>query len=308
MVVVLTGGTGGAKLIEGLVRELEPSQLTIICNTADDLVLHGLNISPDLDTIMYTLAGLNDREKGWGVAGDSFTVLEQLSRYGTDTWFKLGDKDIATHLLRTGLFRAGRALSDATRELAKRLAVKTILLPMTDQPVETRVVTADGEISFQEFFVKLRWEPDVKRVYYEGIDRSRPAPGVLEAIAAADKIIICPSNPVTSIGPILAVPGVRDALKAARAPVVGVSPMIGNSAVSGPAAKLMRAQGVASSATGIAALYRDFLDALLFDKADAEQSDKIRQIGVSPIETSVIMRSIGDKFRLAREVLAWKEK
>jgi LPPG:FO 2-phospho-L-lactate transferase len=308
MVVVLTGGTGGAKLIEGLVRELEPSQLTIICNTADDLVLHSLNISPDLDTIMYTLAGLNDREKGWGVAGDSFTVLEQLSRYGTDTWFKLGDKDIATHLLRTGLFRAGRALSDATRELAKRLAVKTILLPMTDQPVETRVVTADGEISFQEFFVKLRWEPDVKRVYYEGIDRSRPAPGVLEAIAAADKIIICPSNPVTSIGPILAVPGVRDALKAARAPVVGVSPMIGNSAVSGPAAKLMRAQGVASSATGIAALYRDFLDALLFDKADAEQSDKIRQIGVSPIETSVIMRSIGDKFRLAREVLAWKEK
>jgi LPPG:FO 2-phospho-L-lactate transferase len=308
MVVVLTGGTGGAKLIEGLVRELDPSQLTIICNTADDLVLHGLNISPDLDTIMYTLAGLNDREKGWGVAGDSFTVLEQLSRYGTDTWFKLGDKDIATHLLRTGLFRAGRALSDATRELAKRLAVKTILLPMTDQPVETRVVTADGEISFQEFFVKLRWEPDVKRVYYDGIDRSRPAPGVLEAIAAADKIIICPSNPVTSIGPILAVPGVRDALKAARAPVVGVSPMIGNSAVSGPAAKLMRAQGVASSATGIAALYRDFLDALLFDKADAEQSDKIRQIGVSPIETSVIMRSIDDKFRLAREVLAWKEK
>ncbi|HEY7167824.1 MAG TPA: 2-phospho-L-lactate transferase [Candidatus Binatia bacterium] len=308
MVVVLTGGTGGAKLIEGLVREHEPAQLTIICNTADDLVLHGLNISPDLDTIMYTLAGLNDREKGWGVAGDSFTVLEQLSRYGTDTWFKLGDKDIATHLLRTGLFRAGRALSDATRELAKRLAVKTILLPMTDQPVETRVVTADGEISFQEFFVKLRWEPDVKRVYYDGIDRSRPAPGVLEAIAAADKIIICPSNPVTSIGPILAVPGVRDALKAARAPVVGVSPMIGNSAVSGPAAKLMRAQGVASSATGIAALYRDFLDALLFDKADAEQSDTIRQIGVSPIETSVIMRSIGDKFRLAREVLAWKEK
>ncbi len=308
MLLVLTGGTGGAKLIEGLLREVDPARLTIICNIADDLVLHGLSISPDLDTIMYTLGGLSDTQKGWGVAGDSFVVLEQLRRYGAETWFQLGDKDIATHLTRTALLRAGHSLSDATRTLAAQLKIKSTLLPATDDPVQTRVVTPQGEISFQEFFVKMRWEPEVRRTYYSGVERSRPAPGVLESIATAEKIIVCPSNPITSIGPILAVPGIRDALKASTAAVVGVSPMIGNSAISGPAAKLMRSETVESSASGTARLYRDFLNALFIDAADAEQSAGIRDLGISPVVTSIIMGSIDEKRRLAREVLAWKGK
>jgi LPPG:FO 2-phospho-L-lactate transferase len=308
MLVVFTGGTGGAKLIQGLAQEIDPSQLTIICNTADDVVLHGLNVCPDLDTIMYTLAGMNDAAKGWGIEGDSFTVLAQLKKFGAEAWFSLGDKDLATHIIRTGLLREGRVLSEVTKRITKRLGIKAAILPMTDDAVETRVVTAEGEMSFQEYFVKHRWQPVVKKVFYAGIEESRPAAGVIKAIRDAQQIIICPSNPITSIGPILAVPGIRDAIKKASVPVIGVSPLIGGSAISGPADRLMRAQGWEPSATGVANAYRDFLHTLLIDTADEKLRDKIRELGIRAVATSIRMDSHSDRARLAREILALVEK
>ena len=308
MLVVLTGGTGGAKLIEGLSHEVDAAELTIICNTADDFVLHGLNISPDLDTITYTLAGMSDGAQGWGIRDDTFTALAQLEKLGGEAWFKLGDKDIATHLMRTQLLRKGLRLSDVTDKIRSHLGIKASILPMSDDPIETRVETAEGVISFQEYFVKQRWQPEVKRVFCDGVEKSRPAPGVIEAIGSAAGIIICPSNPVTSIGPILAVPGVRQALKQVTASVVGVSPMIGESAISGPAHRLMAAQCLAPSALGAASSYADFLDEFVIDHADEKQRGKLEALKIKVVATSILMKSLADKRRLAREVLALVEK
>jgi LPPG:FO 2-phospho-L-lactate transferase len=308
MLVVLTGGTGGAKLIEGLSYEIDPAQLTIVCNTADDFVLHGLNISPDLDTIMYTLAGLSDGEKGWGIQNDTFTVLSQLEKFGGEAWFKLGDKDIATHITRTRLLRAGLKLSDVTARLTNDLGIKARLLPMSNDAIETRVETPDGEISFQEYFVKQRWRPEVKKIFYAGVENSRTAPGVLETIRGAAAIIICPSNPITSIGPILAVPGIRDALNEVTVPLVGVSPIIGETAISGPAHKLMAAQGVEASALGAAKSYADFLDHFVIDREDENLRGKLETLGIKVVATSIRMNSLADKQRLARQVLALIEK
>ena len=308
MLVVLTGGTGGAKLIQGLSREVDCAELVIICNTADDFVLHGLHISPDLDTVMYTLAGISDPVKGWGVQDDTFTVLHQLEKFGAETWFKLGDRDIATHIMRTQLLRAGFRLSDVTERLRNGLGIKARLLPMSDDEIETRIETVEGEISFQEYFVKQRWQPEVKNVFYAGVEKSRPAPGVLEAINDAAKIVICPSNPVTSIGPILAIPGVRNVLAETKAPVIGISPMIGDSAISGPAHKLMAAQGFEPSTLGAAKGYGEFLDQFVIDRADEKLRGQIEALGIKVVATSVIMKSLDDKRRLAREVLALFEK
>ena len=308
MWVALTGGTGGAKLIEGLGREVDPAELTIICNTADDFALHGLNISPDMDTIMYTLAGLSDSAKGWGIQDDSFTVLAQLEKLGGETWFKLGDKDIATHITRTRLLRAGLTLAEVTDGLRRSLGIKARILPMSNHPIETRVETAHGEISFQEYFVKQRWQAAVKKVSYAGVEKSEPATGVLEAIREAAGVIICPSNPVTSIGPILAVPGVRDALNQVKAPVVGISPIIGESAISGPAHKLMAAQGIEPSAFGVAQAYADFLDHFVIDLEDRTLKSKLETLKFKVVISSVRMKSLADKRRLAREVLALLEK
>jgi LPPG:FO 2-phospho-L-lactate transferase len=308
MLVVLTGGTGGAKLIEGLSHEIDSAQLTIICNTADDFVLHGLNISPDLDTIMYTLAGLSDPERGWGIQGDTFTVLQQLEKLGGETWFKLGDKDIATHITRTRLLRAGLKLSDVTDRLREHLHIKARIFPMSNDGIETRVETPEGIIFFQEYFVKRRWQPEVKKVFYAGVKNSRPAPDVLDAIGAAAGIILCPSNPVTSIGPILAVPGVRNALKQVTAPVIGVSPIIGESAISGPAHKLMAAQGMEPSALGVAKGYADFLDQFVIDSEDEALTSKLETLGIEVVATSIRMKSLDDKQRLARQVLALVDK
>jgi LPPG:FO 2-phospho-L-lactate transferase len=307
MMTVLTGGTGGAKLIEGLILEIDPDGLVIVCNTADDSVLHGLYISPDTDTIMYTLAGLSDDRQGWGIRGDTFTVLEQLENYGCSTWFKLGDRDLATHILRTKLMRQGLSLAQATETLCRSLGVATKVIPMSDDRVETRIATADGDISFQEYFVKQKWHPEVRRVSYSGVATSRPAPGVLHAIREASAVIICPSNPVTSIGPILAVPGVRAALRETAAPVVAVSPMIGDTAISGPAHKLMAAQGFEASAYGIARGYADFLGAFVVDYADSDLKPRIAALGLSVHVTSIRMASVAEKRRLAREVLALVE-
>jgi LPPG:FO 2-phospho-L-lactate transferase len=308
MLVVLSGGTGGAKLIEGLSHEIDAAQLTVVCNTADDFVLHGLNISPDLDTILYTLAGMSDSAKGWGIQDDTFTILQQLEKFGGETWFKLGDRDIATHITRTSLLRAGLTLSDVTDRLRDSLGIKTRILPMSDDGIETRVETSEGEISFQEYFVKRRWQPDVKKIFYAGVAKSRPAPGVLEAIGNAAGIIICPSNPVTSIGPILAVSGIRDALKQVNVSIVGVSPMIGESAISGPAHKLMAAQGMEPSALGAAKGYADFLDQFVIDSDDEALTNKLETLGIRVAVTSIRMKSLADKRRLARQVLALVDK
>ena len=304
MLVVLTGGTGGAKLIEGLAAEIDPSELTIICNTGDDAVFHGLYVAPDIDTILYTLAGLNDAAKGWGIRGDSFVVLEQLRSLGNAAWFNLGDKDLATHITRTRMLREGLSLSEITDHLRRMLGVRSTILPMSDQRIETRVLTPQGEISFQEFFVKERWAPDVLSVGFSGAEKSRPAPGVLEAIQNAQAIIICPSNPITSIGPILAVPGIRSALSESKVPVVAVSPLIGKAAISGPAHKLMIACGFEASALGVAQCYADFIDTLLIAGDDYLLVSAIEQLRMNAIASDIRMPDLSAKRRLARQLLA----
>ncbi len=308
MLVVLTGGTGGAKLIEGLAAEIDPADLTIICNTGDDAVFHGLYVSPDIDTITYTLAGLSDSKKGWGIRGDTFTTLEQLRRLGNDAWFNLGDKDLATHITRTQLLNEGIKLSEVTERIRRQLGVQSRILPMSDDRVETRVQTLQGELSFQEFFVKERWARDVASVRFVGAEQAQPAPGVLDAIDHAQAIIVCPSNPITSIGPILAVPGIRAALKQTGAPVIGVSPIIGAAAISGPAHRLMVASGFAASAAGVAGCYADFLDTLLIADEDRAAGPAVEAFTIMPICTDIRMGDFAAKRRLAREVLALVKK
>ena len=308
MIVVLTGGTGGAKLIEGLAAELNAAEFTIICNTADDTVVHGLYVSPDIDTITYTLAGLIDSDKGWGVKDDTFAALEQLGRLSGETWFKLGDRDLAMHIRRTQLINQGLKLSEVTENLVQALGVRANILPMTNDKVQTRVNTRKGEISFQEFFVRERWGPEVTGVRFLGVEESRPAPGVLEAIRRARAVIICPSNPITSIGPILAVPGVRSAIAEVDAPVVAVSPLIGATAVSGPAHKLMNACGYAASCLGVARFYADILDRLFIAMEDQPVASSIEELFINPVCTNIRMTHAADKRRLAAEVLASLEK
>ena len=308
MLVVLSGGTGGAKLIEGLAAAIDPLELTIICNTGDDAVFHGLYVSPDVDTITYTLAGLSDSEQGWGIRGDTFVTLEQLRRLGNDAWFHLGDKDLATHITRTKLLNDGLKLSQVIDRMRRQLGVQAKILPMSDDRVETRVITPQGEISFQEFFVKERWARAVNAVRYDGAETAHPALGVLEAIHDAEAIIICPSNPITSIGPILAVPGVRVALQQTDALVVGVSPIIGSAAISGPAHKLMIASGFEASVVGVAKCYKGFLDTLLMAQEDSPCGSLIEALKIAPICTDIRMGGVADKRRLAREVLALTKK
>jgi LPPG:FO 2-phospho-L-lactate transferase len=308
MIVALSGGTGGAKLIEGLAAELDPGELTIICNTGDDAIFHGLYVCPDLDTIVYTLAGCNDIAKGWGIENDSFAALEQLGRLGNETWFRLGDKDLAMHITRTRLLNEGEKLSAVTDRMRRALGVRSTILPMSDQRVETRVTTAQGEISFQEYFVRQRWAPEASGVHFAGVDRCEPAPGVLSSIQQAESIIICPSNPVTSIGPILAVPGIRAAIAASSVAVVGVSPIVDGEAISGPAHKLMAATGFQASAVGVAKCYGDLLDTLLVDKKDRTLSEASANLNISWVPTEIRMPCHADKRRLAREVLAWAQK
>jgi LPPG:FO 2-phospho-L-lactate transferase len=304
MILVLTGGTGGAKLVEGLAALLDPTALTIVCNTGDDCVFHGLYISPDIDTITYTLAGVSDTEKGWGVKGDSYAALEQLRRLGNDVWFNLGDKDLATHITRTRLRNEGRKLSEITDQIRRALGVIATILPMSDDRIETRVKTPLGEISFQEFFVKERSAPEVLAVHFAGAEKSRPAPGVLGAIREAQAIIVCPSNPVTSIGPILAVPGIRATLEKSEAPIIGVSPIVGKVAISGPAHRLMKACGLESSPLGVARAYGQFLKTFVIAREDRAMVQQIEALGVKAVCSDIRMNLLLDKKRLAGEVLA----
>ena len=301
MIVALAGGVGAARFLQGLVKVVEPSDVTVIVNTGDDIELHGLYISPDVDIVLYTLAGIVDEQKGWGIKGDTFYCLEMLGRYGLETWFKLGDKDLATHIYRTMLLKAGYTLSQATEAIRRALGVKVRVIPMSDQPVKTIIITDKGPMHFQEYLVKRGARDTVLGVRFEGVETAEPAPGVLEAIERAKGIIICPSNPVVSIGTILALRGVREALREAKAPVIAISPIIGGAPVKGPADKLMRGIGVEVSAYGVANLYRDFLDYIIIDKVDKGLKERIEQeLGIRVVIANTLMRTLEDKVRLAR--------
>jgi LPPG:FO 2-phospho-L-lactate transferase len=304
MMVVLTGGTGGAKFIDGLQQVIPQEELTIVVNTGDDLRWWGLYVSPDIDSIMYVLAGLLSSERGWGVKGDTFYCLKSMREMGQPTWFQLGDRDLAIHLLRSQLLAEGRSLTQATAEIATKLQVRARLLPMSDDPVETRVGTPSGELSFEEYFVQRWYQDPVNYVHFAGSEVSHPAPGVIEAILAARHVILAPSNPVTSIGPILAVPGIREALQQTPARVAAVSPIVGNAAVAGPAATLMAAQGMEVSISGVAQAYRDFLDVLIVDERDTHAAARLSQTGLLVHCVPTIMRSRSDKANLAQAVLA----
>ena len=311
-VVALAGGVGGAKLAFGLDQALAAYSavpLTVVVNTGDDLELHGLHISPDLDTVMYTLAGLADPDRGWGLAHETWTALEQLERYGAETWFRLGDRDLATHIRRTERLRGGAALSAVTHELAAALDVQPTLLPMTDDPVRTRLRTADGWLDFQDWFVRRRQTDRVVEVRFEGAERARPAPGVIEAIGAASLVVLCPSNPFVSIAPILAVPGILAALRSGPAPVVGVSPIVAGRALRGPADRMLDWLGVEVSPAGVAQTYAERYPGLLrgfvIDEQDASTSDRIEALGIDVLVTDTVMASDDDRIALAADVLEW---
>jgi LPPG:FO 2-phospho-L-lactate transferase len=301
-VTALAGGTGAAKLLRGLVRVVDPGDVTIIGNTGDDAQVWGLHVSPDLDTVMYALGGRLDVTRGWGLADESFHCLDAMGGLGGDTWFNLGDRDLATHLIRTQALRAGRTLSEVTGELCRRLGVRARVLPMSDDPVQTRIETPDGWLDFQEYFVREKAQPAVRAVAYVGAERARPAPDVVDAIRGADLVLVCPSNPVTSVGPILAVPEVTDALRSSRN-VVGVSPIVGTAPVSGPAGTLMRARGLDVSAAGVATAYAPWLHTLVVDASDPDAAAAVKRQGVRPVLANTLMTDRTTEIALARTVI-----
>ncbi|MFC7404545.1 2-phospho-L-lactate transferase [Georgenia alba] len=303
-VTLLAGGVGGAKLAQGLAGALQrPEDLTVVVNTGDDDVIYGLDVSPDLDTVMYTLAGLANPETGWGVADDTFTTLDAMAALGEDTWFRIGDRDLATNVLRTARRRSGATLSEVTAELCRGLGVRPRLLPMTDQRVATVVTTPDGRLDFQEYFVARRHADRVLGVSYDGVSESRPAPGVLETLGEADVVVLAPSNPYLSIGPILAVPGVREALAATTARKTAVSPIVGGRALKGPAAAILEAMGHEVSALGVARMWAGVVDELVLDVADAALAPAVEEVGLSVVVTRTVMSGAEDRVRLARELL-----
>lgn len=303
MITALAGGTGAAKLLRGLVALIAPADLTVIGNTGDDIELWGLHVSPDLDTVTYTLAGLIDEAKGWGVRDDTFHCLQGMAAFGEQTWFNLGDRDLATHLFRTESLRRGATLSAVTDAIRRSLGVRSRLLPMSDQPVRTKIRSTTGWLTFQEFFVKEKGQVEILEVAYEGADAALPAPGVLDAISHARAVLICPSNPVTSIGPILAVPGVVGALKETRAVVLALSPIVAGAAVSGPAGALMAARGLPVSPAGVARAYSEWLDVMVIDRRDQGLTPELLQFGVSPVVTDTLMTDRQREVALARAVL-----
>ncbi len=304
MITVLAGGVGAARFLQGLLAVHRPSDVTIISNVGDDADFFGLHVSPDIDIVLYHLSGIADEERGFGVRGDTFSVLEAISKYGYDTWFQLGDRDLATCITRTDLLRRGRTLSEATAEIASALLVPARITPVTDEPVRTKIRTDEGLLDFQEFFVRRRTEGTVREIIFAGSETARAAPGVLEAIQEAAAVILTPSNPLVSIGPLLSVEGVRDALRETNARVGAVSPIVGGRALKGPADRMLRDQGMDSSAATIAALYKDFLDVLVIDDADASLKQQIEALGVDVVVTDTIMSSLEKKSALARTVLA----
>jgi len=302
-IIVLAGGVGGAKFAHGVMQALpDPRDLTVIVNVGDDFEHFGLKICPDLDTVCYTLAGLENPATGWGRQGESWRVMEAVDALGGPTWFRLGDLDLATHLERTRRLRAGEALSQITAAFCRAWGVPARVLPVSDQPVPTIVLTDEGEMAFQEYFVRRGWQPWVRGFRFEGVGHARPAPGVLDAIRIASAILLAPSNPFVSIDPILAVPGIREAL--AGKPVVAVSPIVGGEAVKGPAAKMFRELGYSPSARAVAEHYRGLITHFVLDEQDADQAEAVRA-STRVLVTDTMMTSREKRRRLASEVLAW---
>jgi LPPG:FO 2-phospho-L-lactate transferase len=302
--VLLAGGTGGAKLAHGLQQVLPPGELSVIVNVGDDTERHGLLICPDLDTILYTLAGLANAEQGWGVAGDTYTAMGMLERYGEETWFRLGDADLATHLHRARLMAAGASLTDATAAMAVSLGVPSRLLPASDDPVRTVIETDAGQIDFQTYFVRRQQADDVRGLVFSGVESASASAAALRALAEAELVIIGPSNPLVSIGPILAIPGFRDALERSDAPRVGVSGIIAGRAIRGPADRMLTTLGHEATARGVAVIYAGLLDTFVIDQADAGLAPRIAELGMRPVVLPTVMRSDDDRAQLARAIVA----
>ena len=302
-ILAIAGGVGGAKLVVGLARTLSPDELTVVVNTGDDETFYGLHVSPDLDSVMYALAGLSDTERGWGLAGESWRTLEALGRLGADTWFSLGDVDLATHIRRTELLGAGRTLSDVTRELCGALGVNANVVPMSDDPVRTVAVTDEGKLAFQDYFVRRRCEPRVSAFQFDGAADARASPAFAKALEDMDGLVLCPSNPLVSIGPVLAVPDVFSAISRFTGPRIAVSPIVGGEAIRGPAAKMLGEMGEDVSCVGVAHRYVGVCDILVIDRVDAHHADEITALGIRPYITDTVMSTDEDKVRLAAEVI-----
>ncbi len=304
-VIALCGGVGGAKLAFGLTKILDPGDLTLVVNTGDDFCHLGLQICPDLDTVAYTLAGLSDRERGWGMAGETWNFMAALRRLGGESWFQLGDQDLAIHVERSRRAAKGDTLSQITTDLTAALGISHAVVPMSDQPVKTIIQTATGELAFQRYFVAEACRPAATGVRFEGADAASASPALLTALMRRDvsAVVICPSNPYLSIDPILSIPGVREGLAAIGAPVVAVSPIVGGEAIKGPAAKLMRELGACPGALAVANHYRGLVDGLVIDRTDAAEAGALRVAGVSPLVTDSIMKTDADRICLAIQTL-----
>ena len=303
-VLALAGGVGGAKLVVGLAQCLQPGELTVAVNTGDDEIFHGLHVSPDLDTMMYTLAGLSNPETGWGLQDDTFHALSMLRSYGSDTWFNLGDRDLATHIRRTQLLGQGLTLSGVTAQLCSALGVQHAIVPMSDLPVRTVLDTPDGRLSMQEYFVQRRAQPEVFAVHYEGASDASPSPGLDIGLSQAKMLVICPSNPALSVNPIVAVAGMKERLADFSGIRVAVSPIVGNDAVRGPAGRIMAGLGHEVSVVGVARVYREFCDVLVIDGQDEALAPAVADVGLRPVVTNTIMNSLQDRVDLARTVLS----
>ena len=303
-IAALAGGVGASKLLLGLHHVMDARDLTVIVNTGDDITLHGLKISPDLDIVTYTLAGVVDESKGWGYRGETFHALKRLAAFGRIHWFNLGDRDLATHIHRSAMLAEGKSLSDAADSIRLVLGVKARILPMCDQPVPTMIDTAEGELHFQEYLVKRRAQPVVRGIRFDGVDTARPAKGVLEAIRDAERILICPSNPLISIGPILAVPGIREALRARKKNIIAVCPIVAGKSLKGPSDKMLAELGYEASALGVAQLYADSTGIFVIDPADKTQAESIRKLGMEVEVVPTVMKTRTQKRKLARSLLA----
>jgi LPPG:FO 2-phospho-L-lactate transferase len=303
-VTCLAGGVGAARFLQGLVRVVSREDVTVVVNTGDDIELYGLHVSPDLDIVSYTLAGIVDEEKGWGVKDDTFSCLGMLKNLGCESWFNLGDKDLATHIYRTHLLEEGFSLSEVTAKICRSLGLEETILPMTNDRFETRILTDKGEMHFQEYMVKRGMRDRVLGVRFEGVEQAKPAPEALNAILEASGIIVCPSNPIVSIGTILSVRGIREALKKTRAKIVAISPIIAGTVVKGPAEKLMKGLGMEVSAFSVADLYKDFLDVFILDTADKKQKPRVEALGIKAIVVDTLMKTMEDKIRLAKVALS----
>lgn len=308
LIVALAGGVGAARFLEGLVRVVPQKEITIVGNVGDDIEVYALHVSPDLDIVAYTLAGLVDPAKGWGFRADSFECQSMLQKYGYETWFNLGDRDLATHIYRTEQLRRGRPLSEITEAIVRRLGLQVRLVPATNDPLQTYMVTARGRMHFQEYLVKKQSKPKVHALVFRGAKFARPAEHVLQSITAAKGIVVSPSNPIVSIGAILTVPGIRQELRRTKAKVVAISPIVGGKTLKGPADKLMKSLGAKPTAFGVAELYRDFLDTLIVDRLDKNLAPEIERLGIKAVVTNTIMKTMHDKIRLAKLVVNEFEK